>query len=185
MCSSDLYLCEDIMDDINDCGHNITQTVFAQCGAFYRDDGPQHMRCVGETEFVHGIAAMSRSGIYGDTRLCTGIFSSADLRLGAAVEEVLEAHLSASPYFRGIRTAFPSDLNKDFMDGFGVLAKLGLSFDNWSPDFFRLPDLARLAERQPDVTIIVNHMGGQVDVNADAAVISDWQSSIEIGRAHV
>ncbi len=174
-----MYLCEDIMDDISSSGHNITQTVFAQCGAFYRADGPEHLRCVGETEFAHGVAAMSRSGIYGDTRLCTGIFSSADLRLGAAVEEVLEAHLAASPYFRGIRTAFPSDLNKEFMAGFNVLAKLGLSFDNWSPDFLRLPNLAKLAERQPDVTIIVNHMGGQVDTNADAAVISEWQSAID------
>ena len=91
-----LYLCEEIMRDINDCGHNIVQTVFAQCGAFYRADGPEEMRVVGETEFVHGIAAMSRSGIYGDTRLCTGIFSAADMRMGAAVEPVLVAHMAAS-----------------------------------------------------------------------------------------
>ncbi len=55
-----VYLCEEIMSDIQDAGHNIVQTVFAQCGAFYRADGPESMRCVGETEFVHGIAAMSR-----------------------------------------------------------------------------------------------------------------------------
>ncbi|MDG1234474.1 MAG: hypothetical protein P8P91_19605, partial [Pseudomonadales bacterium] len=106
-----VYLCEEIMSDINKSGHNITQTVFAQCGAFFRADGPENMRCVGETEFVQGVAAMSRSGIYGSTRLCTGIFGSADLRAGAGVEPVLEAHLAASANFRGIRTAFPSDLN--------------------------------------------------------------------------
>ena len=80
-----VYLCEEIMADINKSGHNITQTVFAQCGAFFRAAGPKDMRCVGETEFVHGVAAMSRSGIYGSTRLCTGIFGSADLRAGASV----------------------------------------------------------------------------------------------------
>lgn len=35
-----VYLCEEIMRDLNDGGHNVVQTVFAQCGAFYRADGP-------------------------------------------------------------------------------------------------------------------------------------------------
>ncbi|MGB2329953.1 MAG: hypothetical protein ACPH3H_04535, partial [Pseudomonadales bacterium] len=61
----EVYLCEEISRDIALSGHNIVQTVFAQCGAFYRADGPSEMRAVGETEFVHGIAAMSRSGLYG------------------------------------------------------------------------------------------------------------------------
>jgi hypothetical protein len=30
-----LYLCEEISNDITQSGHNIRQTVFAQCGAFY------------------------------------------------------------------------------------------------------------------------------------------------------
>jgi len=81
-----IYLCQEIVDDIQASGHNVLQTVFAQCGAFYRAEGPEAMKCVGETEFVHGIYAMSNSGIYGPTRLCTGIFASADLRLGAEVE---------------------------------------------------------------------------------------------------
>ena len=50
-----VYLCEEISRDISDSGHNIVQTVFAQCGAFYRADGPKEMRCIGETEFVNGM----------------------------------------------------------------------------------------------------------------------------------
>ena len=173
-----VYLCEDISNDIMSAGHNVVQTVFAQCGAFYRADGPEPMRCVGETEFVHGIAAMSRSGIYGPTRLCTGIFGTADLRLGNAVEEVLQGHMAASPYFRGIRSAFPSDLNQEFLDGFAMLAKHELSFDNYSPDFERLPTLAKLASRFPNVTIIVNHLGGKIDPDADASTVTSWQRAI-------
>ena len=173
-----VYLCEDISNDIMSAGHNVVQTVFAQCGAFYRADGPEPMRCVGETEFVHGIAAMSRSGIYGPTRLCTGIFGTADLRLGNAVEEVLQGHMAASPYFRGIRSAFPSDLNQEFLDGFAMLAKHELSFDNYSPDFERLPTLAKLASRFPNVTIIVNHLGGKIDPDADASTVASWQRAI-------
>ncbi|MGB2329952.1 MAG: hypothetical protein ACPH3H_04530, partial [Pseudomonadales bacterium] len=70
--------------------------------------------------------------LYGPTRLCTGIFSAADLRLGAGVQAVLEAHLQASENFRGIRTAFPSDLNAEFLTGFGLLEHFNLSYDNWS-----------------------------------------------------
>ena len=174
-----VYLCEEISRDISDSGHNIVQTVFAQCGAFYRADGPKEMRCIGETEFVNGIAAMSRSGLYGPTRLCSGIFSTADLRLGAGVEAVLTSHLAASSNFRGIRSAFPSDLNETFLAGFARLEKYDLSYDNWSPDFARLPRLADLANRCPGVTVIVNHLGGRIDPAADADEIKAWRKAID------
>ena len=175
----EVYLCEEISRDIASSGHNVVQTVFAQCGAFYRADGPEELRCVGETEFVHGIAAMSRSGMYGPTRLCTGIFSAADLRLGDQAAPVLEAHLHASGYFRGVRTAFPSDLNDAFLRGFALLEKYNLSYDNWSPDFTRLPRLAELADRFPGVTVVVNHLGGRIDPAADDAELSAWRSAID------
>ena len=174
-----VYLCEDFSNDITKAGHNIVQTVFAECGTFYRADGPDPMRCIGETEFVHGMAAMSRSGLYGPTRLCTGIFGTADLQLGHAVEEVLQGHMDASTYFRGIRSAFPSDLNQEFLDGFAMLAKHELSFDNYSPDFERLPTLAKLASRFPSVTVIVNHLGGKIDPDADADTVTSWQHAID------
>ena len=155
------------------------QTVFAQCGAFYRADGPAEMRCIGETEFVHGIAAMSRSGIYGETRLCAGIFSTADLRLGAAAEPILEAHLHASEYFRGIRSAFPSDLNETFLEGFALLGKHNLSYDNWSPNYLRLPRLADLANKFPEITVIVNHLGGRIDPAATDSEIAEWRRCID------
>lgn len=174
-----VYLCEEITNDINTCGHNVVQTVFAQCGAFYRADGPEAMRPVGETEFVHGVAAMSRSGIYGPARLCTGIFSTADLRMGSGVAAVLEAHLQASEYFRGIRSAFPSDLNDTFLEGFVQLQRLGLSYDNWSPDYHRLPRLAELANRFPEVTVIVNHLGGRIDPAASEDEVNAWKTGID------
>ncbi len=174
-----VYLCEEITNDIRSSGHNVVQTVFAQCAAFYRADGPEEMRCVGETEFVHGIAAMSRSGIYGETRLCTGIFGAADLRPGKAAEPVLKAHLSASPNFRGIRTGFPSDLNAQFLEGYALLAKHNLSFDNYSPDHSRLPVLAKLAAKQPDVTVIVNHLGGRIDPDASRDAVAAWKKHID------
>ena len=175
-----VYLCEEITNDIAQAGHNIVQTVFAQCAAFYRADGPEAMKCVGETEFVHGVAAMSRSGLYGTTRLCTGIFGAADLRAGKAVEPVLRAHLAASGYFRGIRSAFPRNLDAAFLEGCSVLAKHDLSFDNYSPDCERLPALAKLANAQPDLTIIVNHLGGRIDPESGADEFAKWRRCIDV-----
>ena len=173
-----IYFCEDVMKDINESGHNIEQTVFAQCGAFYRADGDEASRCVGETEFVQGIAAMSRSGLYGNTRLCAGIFGTADLRPGKSVESVIQDHLAASSNFRGVRTAFPSDLNQEFLEGYGILAKYNLSYDNYSPDHHRLPNLAKLGNAQPEVTIIVNHLGGRIDPDASDNEFSAWKQNI-------
>ena len=56
------YLLDEIVADVN-AGHNVVSTVFIECGAMYRAEGPQALRTVGETEFVNGIAAMSASGL--------------------------------------------------------------------------------------------------------------------------
>ena len=70
----------------------------------YRADGPAEMRPVGEIEFANGVAAMSASGGYGKPRVCAGIVGHADLTLGRAREEVLEAMIVAGGgRFRGIR----------------------------------------------------------------------------------
>jgi L-fuconolactonase len=54
------YLLDEILEDVN-CGHNIVSTVYIECGAMFKADGPEYFRPVGETEFVNGIAAMSAS----------------------------------------------------------------------------------------------------------------------------
>ena len=68
--------------------------MFVECDAWYRDDGPEHLRAVGETEWVVANADPVVEGIVG-----TG-----DLRLGARAEEMLHAHVEAGAgRFRGIR----------------------------------------------------------------------------------
>src|SRR6266567_5379786 len=79
------YLLEDLLLDTGS-GHNIVATVYMEARSMYRDQGPEEMRPVGETEFANGIAAMSASGIYGKTKVCDGIVGHADLTLGSRVE---------------------------------------------------------------------------------------------------
>ncbi|HEY2070047.1 MAG TPA: amidohydrolase family protein [Rhizomicrobium sp.] len=171
------YLLDELLADLKS-GHNIRATVYMECGAMYRADGPEALRCVGETEFVNGIAAMTASGIYGNVRACAGIVGHVDLRQDpGVVEDVLRSHMGAGHgRFRGIRQSashdddpgvlgplagrVPAGLYRDakFRDGFRVLHTLGLSFDAWLLEP-QLPDLIDLARAFPDTTIVLDHVG--------------------------
>src|SRR4051812_41231535 len=98
------YLLPELLADIGG-GHNIVSTVFLECRAMYRKDGPREMAAVGEVEFVNGIAAMSASGTYGPCRVAEAIVGGGDLTFGAkAVRELLEAEIAvAGGRLRGIR----------------------------------------------------------------------------------
>lgn len=192
------YELEELLDDTGQ-GHNIRATVFVECKAMYRADGPEHLKPVGETEYVNGIAAKSASGGFGEMRTCAGIVGFADLRLGAAVDEVLEAHIAAAPArFRGIRhaSAFdaspevrPSHTNppegllglKDFREGFKRLAKYNLSFDAWL--YHRqIPELTALARANPETTIIFDHFGGPIGIGSyegkRGEIFAQWKKDV-------
>lgn len=169
------YLLDELMADTGS-GHNVRATVFVECGAFYKADGPVEMRVVGETEFVNGVAAMGASGVYGDFRPCAGIVSRADLLLGDGVVPVLEAHIAAGGgRFRGIRNSASFNDDKDvlgplnrveaglylsdqFRKGFKHLGRMGLTFDAWLLEP-QLPDVIDLARAFPGTTLVLDHVG--------------------------
>src|SRR5579862_697186 len=97
------YLLDDLLADTGS-GHNIVATVYMEASSMYRDRGPEEMRPVGEVEFANGVAAMCGSGVFGQTRVASGIVGHADLMLGSRVEPVLTALIRAGgDRFRGIR----------------------------------------------------------------------------------
>ncbi len=97
------YMFHDLLADTQT-GHNIVATVFVDCHSMYRKAGPAELRCIGETEFANGVAAMSASGIYGNLRACAAIVSHVDLRLGAKAGAVFDAQIAAgNGRFIGIR----------------------------------------------------------------------------------
>ncbi len=168
-----LYEIDDLRLD-TDAGHNVVQTVFIDCGSNYFKDGPTHLRPVGETTYV-----AERADRTDETPGATmaAIVSHADLSLGEGVAEVLEAHVAAAGgRFRGIRhsaakTDDPSvpvsrtgrplgDYgDQQFRAGAAVLASMDLSFEAWQYHY-QLDDVVGLAKAVPDLTIIVNHLGG-------------------------
>jgi L-fuconolactonase len=192
------YLLDEILEDVGG-GHNVVSTVFIECGAMYRPDGPEALRPVGETEFVNGIAAMSASGLYGLTRVAAGIVGTVDLRLGDDVAAVLDAQVVAGGgRFRGIRRAAAWDAGAgvpkhrtnpgpglfardDFRRGFAHLAPRGLTFEAWCYHP-QIPDVTALARAFPATTIILNHFGGPLGVGPYAGrakdVYAEWRRSI-------
>jgi L-fuconolactonase len=189
------YLLHELAADIN-CGHNVRLTVFIEARAMYRPDGPAELRPVGEIEFVQGLAAASATGLYGPARAAAAIVGHADLKLGDRVEWVLEALRAASPNrFCGIRhtvtwDAHPEIENREvqgvlatagYRAGAQVLARMGLSLDI-GVCFPQLPELAAFAKSVPNLTIILNHLGGLTRVgpygNRDEEVIPAWRRGI-------
>jgi predicted TIM-barrel fold metal-dependent hydrolase len=192
------YLLDEILADIGG-GHNITQTVFIECRAQYRAAGEERLRPLGEVEFVNGVAAMSASGAYGPTRVAAAIVGHADLRLGSAVEDVLAAQVALTGgRFRGIRWSFPHDatevgqhvtrfvepgITRDatWRQGYAVLGRMGLTFEGWCYHP-QIPELSALARAHPEVTIILDHVGGFIGVGPYATNRQEefqrWKRSI-------
>jgi predicted TIM-barrel fold metal-dependent hydrolase len=192
------YLLPDLLADLGS-GHNITATVYLEWLSMYRRSGPIEMRPVGEVEFANGVAAMSASGRYGKTRVCAGIVGHADLALGAAVEKVLEAQITAGGgRFRGIRfitATHPNQaawgspvlrpagllMDRRVREGFARLGPLGLSFDAWIYHT-QLSELTDLARAFPATPIVLDHVGGPIGLGRYAGkrddVFAEWSARI-------
>lgn len=194
------YLFDELLADCRGAGHNVVGTVFLQCGAFYRADGPAELKPVGEVEFVNGVAAQSASGVYGPFRACAGIVGQADLTLGEGVGAVLDAQVAAgNGRFRGIRHIgahdpdpevlgplghAPADLYADprFREGFAELGKRGLTFDAWVVEP-QIAQVTALARAFPDQPIVLDHVGTPLGLGSYAGRHDDrfaaWKAAIE------
>ena len=127
-----------------------------------------------------------------------GIVGTAELRLGARVREVIEAHASASKLFKGVRQMVPWDASPDvmslegvaegriyldpqFQEGVRVLQDMGYLYETWlyHPHITHLIALARAA---PGVPIVLDHMGSPLGVGPYAThrgeVFQEWSRDI-------
>jgi len=191
------YLLEDLWADTQS-GHRITKTVFVECRAEYRDSGPEHLRPVGETEFVAALAAASASAA-GSRAVISGIVAHADLTNGDTLDEVLSAHEAAGKgLFRGIRHAGANDPNpealtipgrapeglygrSDFRRGVTALGQRGYSYDTWHYHHQNAA-FAELARAVPDTTLILDHFGTPLGVGPYAGkraeIFEQWRADI-------
>jgi predicted TIM-barrel fold metal-dependent hydrolase len=166
-------------------GHRIIGTVFVECGVGYRRGGSEAFRPVGETEFV--VAA-------DPGRVIAGIVGYADLR-APEIGDVLDAHIDVGAgRFRGIRNNGAWDASPDlrrapaglladdgFRSGLAALERHGLSFETWLYHH-QLSELAALSRDHPNVSVIVDHLGGPIAVGPYQGLRTDvlniWRSGM-------
>ena len=195
------YGLEDLDGDTGS-GHTIVATVFIECGAGYRTDGPEHLWVVGETEFVAAQAA--RSSGRADRPEIMGIVGRADLRL-PELDEVLDAHFAAGgARFKGIRHAIahtpdatgfmipgsaPPGLSEDpaFRAGLTRLGERGLTFDSWHYHY-QNQAFAELAASAPGTTMVLDHFGTPLGcgpwVGRLDEIFDSWKRDIVEVAAH-
>jgi predicted TIM-barrel fold metal-dependent hydrolase len=182
-------------------GHRIIGTVYVEAyGSGWRTTGPEHLRPVGEVETIVGKAAGPVRTVSGYCEIAAGIVAYADLTLGHAVAEVLEAHLAAAQgRLRGVRHISARDDglvgrfikhlprkhqlgDNAFRTGLGQLSKHGLSFDVWIYQH-QLNELIELVDHLPDTTFVLDHVGGLIGVgeyrSERAAVFAGWKQKVQ------
>jgi L-fuconolactonase len=177
-------------------GHRVLSTVYVECLWQHHSSGPDPLRPVGETEHV---AVLARDWAQaGGPAIAAGIVARADLSLGDAVEAVLQAHLDvADGRLRGIRyaTAFDTDpaiqmayptragmfCEPAVQAGARRLAQRGLLLDVWTY-CHQLGDVLALARACPELTIVLDHVGGPIGIGAYArrrgAVMAAWRADM-------
>ena len=191
------YLVPELLADLHS-GHDVRSTVHIECKSGYRTEGPEALRPVGETEFA--VTCASQAAAHGrPVRACAGIVGYADLMEGAAVADVLAAHVEAGagllrgvrvraawhadPAFQGPADGPPGDLLQQprFREGFAQLHEVGLRCDMWV-FHTQLPEVTALASAFPDTPIVLNHAGGPLGIgpyaNKRAKVFADWSRDL-------
>ena len=190
------YLLPELWAD-TDSGHNIIKTIYMQCRSKYREDGPEHLRSLGETEFVADQARQS-AGQKGRAEIAA-IVSYADLSRGNEVIEVLEGHEAVGTgLFRGIRDplawaefpdvlTIPAQGRKDlylddgFRQGVKLLGDMGLVYDSWHYHY-QNPEFTELAHTAPDTLMVLDHFGTPLGVGPYASqgeeIFLQWKKDI-------
>jgi L-fuconolactonase len=189
------YLLDDLLEDC-DSGHRVTKTVFVEC-LWGWDEEPRspQLAPVGEVRRAAAVAEESRRRA---SNAIAAIVAFADLRHGAAVGEVLDELVSAGAgLVVGIRqtsawdpspaiSAHPTRpepgmlADPAFLEGFRQLAARGLTYDAWLYHT-QLEELAALAACFPGVSIVVNHLGGPLDIGPYAGAAEEVRARWEHG----
>ena len=190
-----LYDLDNLWSDTGS-GHNVIQTVFVECGSSYREDGPDHLRPVGETTFVTERAFLSRDNPQQAT--ISGIVARAELT-HLQLDDILDAHEEAGRgLFRGIRHAgayaehpevlsipggAPKDLYEDeaFRKGVARLGERGLTYDTWHYHY-QNRSFCELARAVPETMMILDHFGTPLGVGPYAsereAIFETWKEDV-------
>ncbi|WP_217468693.1 amidohydrolase family protein [Paraburkholderia fynbosensis] len=193
------YLAGELLADMKT-GHNVVAGVFVECESGYRTQGPPELMPVGETQFVLDQIDAAKNGAAERNPVASAIVGFADLTAGTATREVLEAHQAiGGARFKGVR--FQSNWDESgairrgapairpgmlreraVQEGLRAVSEMGLTFDSYV-FFNQLLDICEVADRLPNLRIVLNHCGGPLtygpyaDQKTDHYVI--WRRNLE------
>jgi L-fuconolactonase len=176
-------------------GHKVVQTIYIECRSYYDKAAKPHLRPVGETATVAGLAAT----IPGDRTQIAGIVAHADLR-HPDLSKIIDAHVRVAQErlvgFRhaGARDPEPDRLmipgrgdaglyaDPDFRRGVALLGTRGLTYDTWHYHH-QAKDFLALARAVPDTTLVLDHFGTPLGVGRFAGqrdvIHATWKQDME------
>jgi L-fuconolactonase len=185
-------------------GHHVSATVFVECMTSFRTGGDTALHPVGETEFIVSATPVEGAGP-SNTRVAAGIVGWADLMNPVAAGRTLDGHIEAGAgRFRGVRfnvvwhdahssaahagrATVPHMLLDDrYRAGLREVARRDLTYDVWlyHP---QLGELAQTLDAVPELTFVLNHLGGPVPDSATpaarSAIFDGWrQGLVEVAK---
>jgi predicted TIM-barrel fold metal-dependent hydrolase len=189
------YRMQDLTEDLSG-GHAVIGTVYIEAyQSGWRSEGPQALRPVGEVDMIIEATRTVTPLHHGPCKIAAGIVAHADLCLGDAVAEVIEAHSAAAQgRLRGIRfqTAWDGGsvgatlahmpardvmAQAAFRRGVACVQAAGLSLDTWVYHH-QLRDLLDLVDAFPDLLVVIDHLGGLIGVGEHrrqrTSAFMDW-----------
>lgn len=177
-------------------GHNVRATVYLESGLAYRDTGPEHLKPVGEVEYVLSLIEDPLLAEPGAPNMCAGIIGAAHFDdAPELVDEALAAQVAAgNGRFKGVRLNAMWDPDFGWADvgpqrlgsatmrrGFAMMQRHDLVCDLmvFHPQLPQVPDFANAF---PETKIVLNHLGGVSELGARVGrheeVLADWKAGI-------
>ena len=196
------YYIEELLEDINSSGHNIVSTVYIMSSSntkIYSKDGLEEFKPLTEIEFATSEGKRADLIPNNKVKVNASIVGSVDLTYGNKLQPVLEKAVNISEgRLKGIRMllashtdprissgAVKSDLglmlHPNFIDGAKCIQDANLSLDFWIYHT-QLNEMEKIARALPDLTIILNHIGGPIHLGEyegkQAATHREWRSAM-------
>ncbi|MDA0765068.1 MAG: amidohydrolase family protein [Proteobacteria bacterium] len=196
------YYVEELLKDIKSSGHNVESTVYIMSSSntkIYAKDGPEEFRPLSEIKFATDEAKRADLIPNNHVKVNASIVGSVDLTFGKKLKPVLEKAINISEgRLKGIRMLLASHqdprinsgavrsdlglmLHPNFIDGAKCIQNADLSLDFWIYHT-QLHEMEQIARALPDLTIILNHVGGPIHLGEyegkQALTHREWRSAM-------
>lgn len=196
------YYIEELLEDINSSGHNILSTVYIMSSSntkIYSKDGLEEFKPLTEIEFATSEGKRADLIPNNKVKVNASIVGSVNLTYGNKLQPVLEKAVNISEgRLKGIRMllashtdprissgAVKSDLglmlHPNFIEGAKCIQNANLSLDFWIYHT-QLNEMEKIARSLPDLTIILNHIGGPIHLGEyegkQATTHREWRSAM-------